>query len=565
MMTRGRTAVLAFVPFVCVRLAGFAQEPAPAPPNQPAPPQIVRTLSFSGVSLFPASELSNVLEVREGAVLPDEPETLARRLRDYYADEGYTAARVTAQFDATDGRLSIAVDEGVIQSLDIAGVGESRARELADAFDVQPGRAYNRYAVQRALERLLAPAKGALEPAAPAATPAGTIVADDVMGAQVVDVDGRLTLRLQLRPRTGRVSFIGGGRTREDWYDPVDGFAPTIGFGTTIYDQRRFNHTYVEGTVIYRFAPERPGYSLGASRPLFGGPRLFIGGDIHDLTDSDDRWRLTSMEQSLVSLSFRDTYRDYYRRRGYQVNTALQLSDSNELSVAWRDDRHESLANATSFAFWRDDHPFRPNPPISEGRMKTIVVGYSWDTRGFDTEHPAQAYVRHLMDDLYGSRAVREPGLRLEATAEIADAASLGGDFSFVRYIINARTAVWLSPRQTLNGRVMAGWCTGTLPIQREFALGGIGSVRGYSFKEVVGERMALVNVEYGVRLGRSRALLLFDAGRIGRALYGSSTDWLTGVGIGWELRDGIRLEIGWRLDDIPDSFQPLVRLSAPF
>ncbi len=56
------------------------------------------------------------------------------------------------------------------------------------------------------------------------------------------------------------------------------------------------------------------------------------------------------------------------------------------------------------------------------------------------------------------------------------------------------------------------------LPPQREFAIGGIGSVHGYDFKSEVGDTLALVNLEYalGWRDG-FQAIGFFDAGRVTR------------------------------------------------
>jgi outer membrane protein assembly factor BamA len=60
------------------------------------------------------------------------------------------------------------------------------------------------------------------------------------------------------------------------------------------------------------------------------------------------------------------------------------------------------------------------------------------------------------------------------------------------------------------------------------------------------------------------RGLLFFDAGRIYDPAPGSRTDWLHGVGVG--LQTGpLRVEFGFRLDDIPESRQVLVRLGSTF
>ena len=82
---------------------------------------------------------------------------------------------------------------------------------------------------------------------------------------------------------------------------------------------RRFNHTYLDGYVSYKFGRDDPGFSLGVERPLFGGPWLFVGGEVHDVTTSDDLWRITAFEQTLVSLTFKNSFRDYYRRQGGQM------------------------------------------------------------------------------------------------------------------------------------------------------------------------------------------------------------------------------------------------------
>ncbi|MBI4477169.1 MAG: BamA/TamA family outer membrane protein, partial [Acidobacteria bacterium] len=108
----------------------------------------------------------------------------------------------------------------------------------------------------------------------------------------------------------------------------------------------------------------------------------------------------------------------------------------------------------------------------------------------------------------------------------------------------------------------------GALPAQRTFALGGVGSVRGYDFKEVAGDRMALVNLEYLIGFNRAIGLsAFFDAGRVyGDRLFGNAPDrWLKGVGLGVLFGGDSRVEFAWKLADIPDSFQLLARFSPTF
>jgi hypothetical protein len=56
---------------------------------------------------------------------------------------------------------------------------------------------------------------------------------------------------------------------------------------------------------------------------------------------------------------------------------------------------------------------------------------------------------------------------------------------------------------------------------------------------------------------------MFFDAGRIGGPIRGSD-DWLTAVGVGVQ-GGGVRVEWGFRTDDIPKSAQVLVRVGRTF
>ena len=59
-----------------------------------------------------------------------------------------------------------------------------------------------------------------------------------------------------------------------------------------------------------------------------------------------------------------------------------------------------------------------------------------------------------------------------------------GSDFDFRRHILTGRARVLISEHQNFGVRAIRGWSGGALPPQRLFAIGGIGSVHGYEFKE---------------------------------------------------------------------------------
>jgi len=69
-------------------------------------------------------------------------------------------------------------------------------------------------------------------------------------------------------------------------------------------------------------ASESAGYSLGFERPFFNKTKLYIGGELHDLTASDDQWQVSGGEASIASFAARRSYRDYYRQRGQQPSAS---------------------------------------------------------------------------------------------------------------------------------------------------------------------------------------------------------------------------------------------------
>jgi hemolysin activation/secretion protein len=149
-------------------------------------------------------------------------------------------------------------------------------------------------------------------------------------------------------------------------------------------------------------------------------------------------------------------------------------------------------------------------------------------------------------------------------------AGAFGSDFDFSRHIVSARLRTTLSPHQDVGIRAIGGWSGGVLPPQRLFAIGGIGSVHGYEFKESVGDALALLNLEYGVGWGNDlRFLGFFDAGRVtSRASAGvdsGARPVLKGIGFGVAIGDAFRIDFGYKLGAVPGSPHVLVRFDRTF
>lgn len=559
-----RSAVSVAVAAVCLSLvlpiAAAAQDP---------PPPSIRALHIAGAREISAQAIQDALRIKVGEPLVETPEHIAEMVARQYREEGYTFARVKTAFDQASGTLTLDIDEGAIDGVVFQGVDEKLARTFADEFALRAGDVFNRRRARQALDVLLRQTRGSVR--AGRVSPQTFADSGDVSKRRgtfdLVDRNGERILLIGLREPQGRFKIVPDPGEREDWFTAVDGFVPSFGMGIAVFDHDRFNHTFVAGHLSYKFASEQVGYALGFERPLFGRTKVYVGGELHDLTASDDQWQLSSTEASLAAVGPRNSYRDYYRRRGVQITGAVRLHPQVEALVAWRGERQEPLRVTSDFSLWNGDDAFRPNQPAVDGHLNAVLIGASIDGRGFDRESLEATYRRHQFDTVFGERMDTVDGKhdlspiwRVDWTSELSEPGAFGSDFDFRRHIVSGRARLRPSEHQAFGVRAIGGWSSGVLPPQRQFAVGGIGSVHGYDFKEQVGDTLALLNLEYelGWR-GGLKAIGFFDVGRAN-----TSAPWLKGVGWGIGIGD-FRVDFGYRVDAIPSSLRVVVRLGPTF
>jgi hypothetical protein len=568
-MTRFAAAIAAACVFSAPAAVGAqdAQEPRP----------IVRSIHVIGAKELASRTVEDALPATVGEPLADTPDRIAEAVAGQYRSQGYTFARVRAAFDPPSGDLTIEIDEGTIDRVEFRGIDEKLARTFADEYAVRAGDVFNRPRAREALDVLLRRTRGAISPARQHRAVDTGDVSPRRGTFDLIDRDGERTLIVGLREPAGRFRMLPDPGEREDWFSSVDGFVPSLGMGIAVFDHDRFNHTFVAGHLSYKIASQHAGYALGFERPLFDARKLYVGGELHDLTASDDQWQASSLEAGLAAAAARRSVRDYYRRRGVQINGAWRVHPQIEALVAWRGERQEPLATASDFSLWNGDESFRPNVPARDGRLNAVIVGISVDGRSFDQESLEATYRRHQLDTLFGERLDdfdrpqgAAPIWRVDWTSEISAAGAFDSDFAFRRHIVSARSRVMLSPHQQFGVRAIGGWSEGTLPPQRQFAVGGLGSVHGYDFKQQVGDTLALVNLEYELGWHRGlKAAGFFDVGRAtvrsaGGLAAPAETPWLKGVGWGVGVGD-FRVDFGYKVAEIPSSLRVVVRFGRTF
>jgi hypothetical protein len=558
-------SVLAAALALSISPALHAQDPTQPTPTRP----IVTAVHVSGAKDLNERESMEAMHVRVGDPLPESPDRLAKAVERRYEDDGYVFARAAVAFDEPTGVLTVAIDEGVIDEVEFRGVPERVGRELTADFALRAGDVFNRRRAIQALRVLLRPTRGALAPGTLDSSESG-----EEEGRRTFDLvrrDGRRILLVGIREPDGRFKIVPDLGEREDWFTPVDGFVPSLGMAIVAFDHAKFNHTFISGHLSFKMASNDVGYALGFERPLFESRKLFVGGELHDLTASDDRWQVSGNEASIDAVAGRRSYRDYYERRGVQIGGAWRVDPHVELLFAWRGEREQPLTVQSDFSFFNSDDTFRPNRAAANGRLNAIVLGASIDGAGFDRESLEATYRRHQLETPFGDRMPLpekneyDPIWRVDWSSEISAPGMFSSDFDFRRHIVSARLRQRLSEFQDFGARAIGGWSEGVLPPQRLFAIGGIGSVHGYDFKESIGDSLALINLEYGVGWRHGlRAIGFFDAGRTTSTAQPDAA-WLKGVGFGFALGDAVRLDFGYRVDAVPSSLQVLLRFGRTF
>jgi outer membrane protein assembly factor BamA len=541
----------------------------------------VRAILITGAKELSQETVRRAIPAEVGTPFTQTTERVAEAVLKRYQDDGYTFARADVTFDAETGTLSLTIDEGLIGQVEFQGVDDpALANRFTDEYAVRAGDVFNRKNAMQALEVLLRQTRGAVRPGHLAYRDARDL--GNRRGTfDLIDRDGQRVLLVGLREPAGRFRLTPDLGDREDWFTAVDGFVPSLGFNAAVFDHTSFNHAYVQGHLSFKTAAQRAGYALGFERPLFATRKLYVGGELYDLTASDDQWQVSSLEASLAAIGPRKSFRDYYRRRGLQITGAFRVHPHAELFLAWRGERQENLIVESDFSFWNDDEAFRPNQPIVDGKLSALVIGGSLDGDSFDRESLDQTYARHLLDQPFGARLEYADDKhaaplrwRIDFTSEISTP-DLKSDFDFTRNIVSARTRVPLSRHQDFGARFIGGWSAGALPPQRQFAVGGLGSVHGYEFKEQIGDSIALVNLEYALGWRNAFQIVAFyDTGHatvrntpvalLAPLRPGADIGWLNGVGFGIGVA-GARVDFGYKLDQVPSSLQVTVRLGRTF
>ncbi|OGG52807.1 MAG: hypothetical protein A3F84_05445 [Candidatus Handelsmanbacteria bacterium RIFCSPLOWO2_12_FULL_64_10] len=258
--------------------------------------------------------------------------------------------------------------------------------------------------------------------------------------------------------------------------------------------------------------------------------------------------RTASLDDSLIAtgantftaLFAKRDYKDYFQAKdGIEVSAHHRYRKTYIFGARVAFSTLQNMPVATHWSLFRRDDPFRDNPRISEGREGFISVSVALDKTAPNPllrsgTRLSVAYERRFRD-------FEGDGLTLAGTRY--QVMPFGRQTLVLRGILTSRTR--LAPQDSL----------------RLLYIGGLGTLRGYTFREFHGNRMLLLNADYVFQnaLRFVDLVLFFDTGWTGRRppsaslLSGFSdaqwSDFKSDLGVSLALGQQARLDVARRLD----------------
>ena len=172
-------------------------------------------------------------------------------------------------------------------------------------------------------------------------------------------------------------------------------------------------------------------------------------------------------------------FHNYYLSKGVETSVRWEpVVLTHSLKLTMRAESHKSLEKTTDWQFgnWGSESEAEENPPITPGQLRSTTFRYDLNTR-----------------------QDRNVGWYNTLLVEHSNPA-VGSDFDFTRFQLQVRYAA-LRGEDLIRTRLVLGAATSALPIQRQFIIGGRGTLSGYPLYAFAGDHVSLLNLEYFYRL----------------------------------------------------------------
>jgi hypothetical protein len=160
------------------------------------------------------------------------------------------------------------------------------------------------------------------------------------------------------------------------------------------------------------------------------------------------------------ALFFKHDPFDYYYQEGFALYGRSRLVKHTRLSLRYSDHNESSVEANTNYSFFGGDREFRPNPVVTDGRLRSVAAEFEYDSRalwrlkGYDARLTVTQYTV------------------LTVGAEVSSPEVLDSDFDYRKFYASLyrRQRVFNLGVATLD--LYAGSSTRSLPPQHYYAVG---------------------------------------------------------------------------------------------
>ena len=442
-----------------------------------APTGVVEHLNIHRNRYFISPFLRAAFGLKQGRISIEELNTKCQLIENLYRHHGYDLAQVTHQLSGT--HLLIDIDEGHLDDIRFSGNRRITRTELTDALGFKQGDAYSKQIGTKRLNQMRA------------RLDKNNLYFKRIKSWEVTREGDRNVLAIEVEERS---------RLKVSWlpifdFNRVHGLI--LGGGAGISTRKADAQIY--GRISSGLSSKIWNYQLGTEKTLFDA--LTIGGSVYQRTDANRYAGWSEGGEFLGAFFLGSTSLDYYQRKGYRAQVRGKLTRSMDITLEFTDEDHEILFKSTDWSLFNKNVLKRSNLRIDEGHFRSVTVGYNFNSL------KDSALIRSG-SSLPGTRQTQnyraKHGWWGNFSVEYADK-RLNSDFDFNLYHFTIVRYNQLLSNHNLDFRLEGAFSDTPLPRQRLLYLGGVGTLHGYDFKELVGDNTLLFNVEYRIQFGKIR------------------------------------------------------------
>jgi outer membrane protein insertion porin family len=412
---------------------------------------VVTEIIIEGNTVIPTADILKALDIPIGQVLN------IRRMRGgvaavekLYEDKGFVLARIadTSIIPVDGGRLRVRIAEGQIEAIRFRGLNRTRPRIVERQLTIKPGQVFNINELNANLQRL------------------SQLQLFENIRAQPEPGTDPDTVVLIIEVEEARTSSISGGVG----YSTLQGLLGFVeyqdanwrGLGQTVTLR-------VQRSLLERGAPVRFNYDINFREPYLDSQQTSLDLALYSRASVETEFKARGTVRSRYQLS----------RIGSSIALARPLGTNTLVSLRLRSEE-------TAFDVLPKD-PTKPGSPkvppkrLTPGRVISITAGGGRSTLN-DPRVPTSGE-RQLVS--------LEVGLPF-----------LGGQFGFTKTNLDYMRLFPTRNNAYFLARASAGFGTGNIPVQEQFALGGSSSLRALPFGALRANSVFVANLEYHFPLG---------------------------------------------------------------